>query len=84
MSKDPNVIGIVLLFLVLNKKSNIFYDLHRITETLNRIDRLSSTVNSIPDLSTIAQRIGPMLSMLSSADGLTYDDYNEENRNAIF
>ena len=84
MSKEPNVIGIALLFLILNKKSNLFYDLHRITETLNRIDRLGSTVNSIPDLNTIAQRIGPMLSMLSATDEMNYDDYHEEKGNAIF
>ena len=84
MPKNTDILGLLLLVLILNKKSNLFYDLHRLTETLNRLDNLSSTMNSIPDITSMAQKIGPMLSMLNNTSLQTYDDYYEENGNAIF
>ncbi len=84
MARDSDIIGVLFLLFILSKKSNIFLDLHRIADTLNRLDRLSSTMNSIPDLNSIAQKIGPMLSMLSYNQDSSYDDYHEENGNAIF
>ena len=84
MPKNSDILGILFLLVILNKKSNIFYDLHRLTETLNRLDNLSSTMSSIPDITSMAQKIGPMLSMLNNNSLQTYDDIYEENRNAIF
>ncbi len=67
MPKNSDIIGVLFLLLVLNKKNDLFQDLHKISELLNMM-----------------QKIGPMMSMLESAQLPSYDDYEQENRNAIF
>ncbi len=62
----------------------MFSDLHRMAEVLNKLDRVTSTVNTLPDITQMAQKIGPLMSMLNSNTLPSYDDYEEENRNAIF
>lgn len=84
MPKNTELIGLVLLLVILNKKSNLLYDLHKMTDLLDRIDRLSTTANSLPDLNSIMQKIGPLMSAINSNSLPSYDDYDEENRNAIF
>lgn len=84
MPKDNNVVGIVLLLLILNKRSSLFHDLHKMTELLDKIDHVSHAVNSLPNVGQLIQNIGPMLSMLETNSLPNYDDYIDENRNAIF
>lgn len=84
MPKDTNIIGIVFLLVLLNKKNTMVSDLHRMVEVLNKLDRVTSTVNSLPDIGQMAQKIGPLMSMLNSNALPTFDDYNNENQNAIF
>ena len=59
-------------------------DLHRMVEVLNKLDRVTSTVNSLPDINQIAQKIGPLMSMLNSNALPSFGDYDNENQNAIF
>lgn len=84
MPKDTDILGIVFLLILLNKKTTIFSDLHRMAEVLNKLDRVTSTVNTLPDINQMAQKIGPLMSMLNSNTFPSYDNYEEENRNAIF
>ena len=50
MPKDTNIIGIIFLLVLLNKKTTMVTDLHRMVEVLNKLDRVTSTVNSLPDI----------------------------------
>lgn len=84
MPKDTDILGIVFLLILLNKKTTIFSDLHRMAEVLNKLDRVTSTVNTLPDINQMAQKIGPLMSLLNSNTFPSYDNYEEENRNAIF
>lgn len=84
MPKDTDILGIVFLLILLNKKTTIFSDLHRMAEVINKLDRVTSTVNTLPDINQMAQKIGPLMSLLNSNTFPSYDNYEEENRNAIF
>lgn len=84
MPKDTNIIGILFLLVLLNKKTTMFSDLHRMIEVLNKLDRVTSTVNSLPDINQIAKNIGPIMSMLNTNSLPSFDEYEDENRNAIF
>ena len=84
MPKDTDILGIVFLLILLNKKTTIFSDLHRMAEVINKLDRVTSTVNTLPDINQMAQKIGPLMSLFNSNTFPSYDDYEEENRNAIF
>ena len=84
MPKDTDILGIVFLLILLNKKTTILSDLHRMAEVINKLDRVTSTVNTLPDINQMAQKIGPLMSLLNSNTFPSYDNYEEENRNAIF
>lgn len=84
MPKDTDILGIVFLLILLNKKTTMFSDLHRMAEVLNKLDRVTSTVNTLPDIGQMAQKIGPLMSLLNSNSLPSFDDYDNENQNAIF
>ena len=84
MPKDTDILGIVFLLILLNKKTTMFSDLHRMVEVLNKLDRVTSTVNTLPDIGQMAQKIGPLMSLLNSNSLPSFDDYDNENQNAIF
>ena len=51
---------------------------------LNKKIDLSHDLHRITEILNMVQKIGPMMSMLDSLQPPNYDDYEEENRNAIF
>ena len=51
---------------------------------LNKRLDLSQNLYRVTEILNMVQKIEPMISMLDSFQLTSYDDYEEENRNAIF
>lgn len=84
MPRNTDLLGIFMIMLLMSKKREIIPQLHRMTELLNRLDTLSSTASSLPDMSILMQKIGPIMSALNSTQENSSDEYYEEKQNAIF
>ncbi len=84
MPKNSEILGFFFLLLFLNKRTDMFNQLHRITEILNRMDNLSGAANSISDINALIQKVGPMMSAFNNLQSTSSDEYYEENRNSIF
>ncbi len=69
MPKNTEILGVVFLLLLLRKEQN-----------LNQLHKIARLINNIDHISKIA--LNPLLSSLSG--DYNVEEYDDENRNAIF
>ena len=83
MPKNTEILGVVFLLLLLRKEQNL-NQLHKIARLINNIDHISKIALNPQILSTFAslENLNPLLASLSGDHNI--EEYDDENRNAIF
>ena len=83
MPKNTDILGMLFILLLFVKKQNLS-QLHKIAHLINNIERISQVALNPQVLSAFSslENLSPLLSSLSGDND--FEDYENENRNAIF
>ena len=83
MPKNTEILGVMFLLLLLRKEQNL-NQLHKIAQLINNIDHISKIALNPQILSAFSslENLNPLLSSLSGDHNV--EEYDDENRNAIF
>ena len=83
MPKNTEILGVLFVILLLRKEQNL-NQLHKIARLINNIDHISKIALNPQILSTFAslENLNPLLTSLSEDHNI--EEYDDENRNAIF